>query len=112
MENGRFTFEYLGIVFQQVSAVTDEPVQRAASRQTCCKQRWTISAINVRPDEVDNVCDGRPFRVIASYLSKVFNINLPHMRLEPPLEVTPFEFCLDLRHQKTTVLGYRVALFA
>jgi len=47
-----------------------------------------------------------------SYLSKVANFNLPHMRLEPPLEVTPFEFCLDLRHQKTTVLGYRVALFA
>ena len=38
--------------------------------------------------------------------------NLSHLHLEPPLEVTPFEFCGDFRHQKTTVLGYRVGLFA
>jgi len=29
--------------------------------------------------------------------------------LAPPLGVTPFEFCQDLRHQKTRVHGYRVA---
>jgi len=28
--------------------------------------------------------------------------NLPHMHLAPPLEVTPFEFCRDFQHQKTT----------
>jgi len=34
----------------QVSAVADEPARRAASRQTCCKQRWPISVINLRPN--------------------------------------------------------------
>jgi len=33
---------------QQVSAVADEPARRAASRQTCCKQRRTLSVINMR----------------------------------------------------------------
>ena len=46
--------------------------QRAASRQMCCKQRWTLSVTNfLRPNEVNNTCDGRHFRVIASYLLKV-----------------------------------------
>jgi len=27
----------------QVPAVADEPTRRAASRQTCCKQKWTLS---------------------------------------------------------------------
>jgi len=27
---------------KQVSAVTDELARHAASRQTCCKQRWTL----------------------------------------------------------------------
>jgi len=35
----------------------DEPAQ------TCCKQRWTLSVINVRPNSADNACDGRRFRV-------------------------------------------------
>jgi len=31
---------------KQGSAVTDRPVQRAASRRTCCKQvRWTLSSV-------------------------------------------------------------------
>jgi len=34
----------------QISAVADEPARRAASRQTCCKQRWTLSMINLRPN--------------------------------------------------------------
>jgi len=33
----------------QVSAVADESVRCTASQQTCCKQRWTFSAINLRP---------------------------------------------------------------
>jgi len=32
------------------------------------------------------------FRVIASYLSKVANFNLPHPHFSSPLGVTPFEF--------------------
>jgi len=34
-------------------------------------------------------------------LSKVVSFNLRHLQLAPPLGVTPFEFCRDLRHQKT-----------
>ena len=33
-----------------LSAVPNEPARRAASRQTCCKQRWTLSVINWRPN--------------------------------------------------------------
>jgi len=36
---------------------------------------------------------------------KVTNCNLPHLHLAPLLGVTPFEFCQDLLHQKTTVSG-------
>jgi len=32
----------------QVSAVADEPMQHATSRQTCCKQRWMLSVTNLR----------------------------------------------------------------
>jgi len=28
----------------------DEPARRAASRQTRCKQKWTVSVINLRPN--------------------------------------------------------------
>jgi len=45
------------------------------------------------------------FRVIASYLSKVANFNLPHLHLALPLGVTPLEFCRDFRRQKTRVPG-------
>jgi len=32
------------------AAGDDESAQRAASRQTCCKQRWTLSETNLRPN--------------------------------------------------------------
>jgi len=35
---------------QQVSAVTDKPAWHAASRQTCCKQRWMLPEINLQPN--------------------------------------------------------------
>jgi len=35
---------------KQASAVADEPLRCAASRQTCCKQRWTLSVINLQPN--------------------------------------------------------------
>jgi len=37
-------------IMLQVSAVANEPARRAASRQPCCKQRWTLSGINLRPN--------------------------------------------------------------
>ena len=38
-----------------------------------------------RPNQVVNAYDGRCFWVIASYLSKVANFNLPRLHLTPPL---------------------------
>jgi len=35
---------------QQVSAVADEPARHAASRETCCKHRWTLSVMNLWPN--------------------------------------------------------------
>ena len=48
--------------------------------------------INLRSD---NACDGRRFRFMASYVSKVANFNLLHLHLAPPLSLwsDPFEFC-------------------
>jgi len=43
------------------------------------------------------------FQVIASYLSKVANLNLPYVHLAPPLGVTQFD---------PESLGHRVALLA
>jgi len=34
---------YVKCACKRVTAVADEPARRAASRQTCCKQRWTLS---------------------------------------------------------------------
>jgi len=45
------------------------------------------------------------FRDIASYLSKFADLNLPHLRLAPPLGVTLVEFRWDLWRQKTGVPG-------
>jgi len=52
------------------------------------------------------------FRVTASYLSKVANFSLPHgpTCIWRSLGVTPFEFCRDLRHLKTTVPGLSCGL--
>ena len=88
----------------QISVIADKTA-RAALPQTCCKQRWMFSVINLQPNYVDNGCDSRRFQVMASYLPKVANFSLPHLHLAPPLEVTQFEFCRDLRHKKTRVPG-------
>ena len=48
---------------------------------------------------------GNHSRVIASYLWKVANFNLPQLHLASSLGVTPFEFCPDLQHQKTSLPG-------
>ena len=66
----------------------------------------------MRPNEVDNASDSRRFRVIASYLSKVTNFNLPHLHLAPPLGVTPLEFCRDLRQLAMPRLDYGNATLA
>jgi len=34
---------------------------------------------------------------MASYLAKVGNLNVPHLRLLPPLGMISFEFCRDLQ---------------
>ena len=43
------------------------------------------------------------FRVMASYLSKVADFNVPNLHLASPFGVTPFEFLRDLWRQKTRV---------
>jgi len=40
------------------------------------------------------------FRDIASYLSKVADVHLPHLHLEPALGVTQFKFYREIWHQK------------
>jgi len=37
-------------ISKQNSAAPDEPALRAASLQRCCKQKWTLSLINLRPN--------------------------------------------------------------
>jgi len=68
---------------KQVSAVADEPARRAASRQTCCKQRWTFSVINLRPNsELHRVSEKRPTFTacynfyIHSTIATIFGINV------------------------------------
>jgi len=46
----QFTSRSLNGISRQVSAAADEPARRAASPQTCCKQRWTLSVMNLRPN--------------------------------------------------------------
>jgi len=45
------------------------------------------------------------FRVMASHWLKITDLKLPHMHWAPHLGVTPFEFCQDFWHKKTTVPG-------
>ena len=45
------------------------------------------------------------FDIIASYLSKVADFDLPHLYLAPPQGVIPLEFRGDLRYPKTRVPG-------
>ena len=45
------------------------------------------------------------FPDIAGYLSKVADLNPPHLHLAPPWGVTLVEFSGDLWHQKTRVPG-------
>jgi len=45
------------------------------------------------------------FRDIAGYLSKVADIDPPHLYLAPPQGVIPVEFRGDLWHPKTRVPG-------
>jgi len=65
------------ISLSQQLAVADEPARTAASRQTFCKQRWKFNVI------------------ILTYPTCIWRLRMG--------VVTPFEFCRDLRHQKTRV---------
>jgi len=51
------------------------------------------------------------FRDIAGYLSKVAEIDPPHLHLAPSYGVTPVEFRRDLWHQITRVPELSVFLF-
>jgi len=68
----------------------------------------SVFMMNLRPNykltTIATSC-GRRFQVIASHLSKVANFNLSHLHLAPQMGVAPFEFCRDLRSQKTRVPG-------
>ena len=88
----------------QVSAVADELTQCTVLLQTKVDAQCDKLATKFL-NYVDNACDDRCFRVIASYLSKVTNFNLPHLYLTHLLGATPVEFCRDLWHQKTRVSG-------
>ena len=52
------------------------------------------------------------FRVIASYLSKVANFNLPHLHLVPTLGTTPLDFTEIFGVKKLESLRYSVEFFA
>jgi len=54
---------------------------------------------NVLQTKVDAQCDK-----LATELSYIV-VTLPHLYLAPLLRMTPFEFCRDLRNQKTGVPG-------
>jgi len=78
--------------------------------ETCCKQRWTLSVINLQLNQVDSTCDGRRFRVIASYFSKFATFNLLtciwHLRSRWPR----LSFAEIFSVRKPDSLGCRVAL--
>ena len=96
-----------GVLYKQVSAVADEPSWHAVSRQTCCKQRWTLIVINLRPNEVDNACDGRRFRVIASICGKS-----PIWTYRTCIWQAHLSFAEILGIRKLESLGYCVMLLA
>jgi len=109
-----FTLRSIGAYIFVQQAVADEPERRAASRQTCCKQRWMLSMINVRLASLSYSaftlsCD-RTTLITLRIENRQFSatapaFNPPHLHLAPPLGVTPFEFCWDFRNQKTRVPG-------
>ena len=89
---------------KHVSPVADELVWCAASQQTCCKQRWTHSLINLQPKSWK-----RFRRSTFSRYSKLLvvcrNFNLPNLHSTPSLRRTPFEVCRDLWHHLLESLG-------
>jgi len=98
------------ITWSEVTGIQFWPRHRRNWKLTSISCHWrtrTMCCItaNVLQTKVDAQCDKLAtdrFQVMASYLLKVVNFNLPHLHLMPPLAVTPSEFCPDLRHQKTS----------
>jgi len=90
----------------QGSALADKPARHAASPWTCCKQiRWTVTVINLSPNEADNVSRWKS----PSQLSETAHaINLPHLHFMSPLEwpvwvLLKLECDLTFSHFKRTL---------
>ena len=94
----------------QVPVVADKPTQRAVLLQTKVDAQCDKLATKLL-NYVDNACNGRCFWVIASYLSKVANFNLPHLYLMQPLRWLHLSFAEIFGIRKLESLGYHVALF-
>jgi len=93
----------------QVSAIADEPAGCAASLQTCCKQRWTLSVINLPLNSDDNACDGRRFQVICR---KLPILTYPTCIWHPHCGWPHLSFAEIFGIRKRETLGYCVVLFA
>ena len=85
-------------------------ISRASNHTTRISCHWQTNAARciipnvLQTNKVDAQCDKLTTELSWERLeSKVTNVQLPHLHLAPPLEVTLFEFCQDFRHQKTIV---------
>ena len=83
------------------------PIPYRFQYEKCKKKSWELQAYTytafVAPLQIN--CDSRRFQVMATYLAKVANLNLPHLCLLPPMGMISCEFCRDLQSQKTRVPG-------
>jgi len=91
--------------WKQVSLLLTNPRDLLHYDKRCCKQRWTLEC-----DKLATKLSSQRLRRWRFRIKRVI-FNISHLHLVPPLGVTLFEFCRDLRSPKIRV-GYRVALFA
>jgi len=85
---------------KQWLAVTDKPMQHAASRRTCCKQGGCSVWQAYDWAKLTTLCV-KSHQCAAT--TPAFNV--PHLHLAPPLGVIPIEFCQVFQQQKATVSG-------
>ena len=98
---------------EQVSAVTDEPARRAASRQTCCKQRWTMTVINLRLNELSwQRLRPSTFSSYSELFVESRQFQPIRLRLAPLLGWPCLSFDQIFGITRLESLGCRVALFA
>jgi len=90
-------------------------VRHCMAPQRHAVRRWYTMTHQIRCERtlIETASGVYRFRVMASYLSKIANFNLPHLHLALPLGVTLFKFCWNLWHQKTIEsMGYQVVFYA